>query len=54
VTADVRRARTAGTAQEVRAIGAARLRDAGLLGHPDIGEWLRPVVEAALRSAPRL
>ncbi len=46
--ADVRRARTVGTAQEVRAIGAARLRDAGLLDHPDLGEWLRPLVEAAL------
>ncbi len=46
--ADVRRARTAGTAQEVRAIGAARLRDAGLLSHADLGDWLRPLVEAAL------
>jgi phosphotransferase system enzyme I (PtsP) len=45
---DARRARLAGTAQEVHAIGAARLREAGLLDHPDIGEWLRPVVESAL------
>ncbi len=51
VEADVRRARTVGTAQEVRVIGAARLRDAGLLDHADIGDWLRPLVEAALDPA---
>ena len=28
--------------------GAARLRDAGLLAHPDIGNWLRSVVEPIL------
>jgi phosphotransferase system enzyme I (PtsP) len=49
--ADVRRARTVGTAQEVRAIGAARLRDAGLLDHGDIGGWLRLLVESALEQA---
>jgi phosphocarrier protein FPr/phosphocarrier protein len=43
--ADARRAREAGTAAEVNAIGAARLRQAGLLEHPDLGPWLRPIVE---------
>jgi phosphotransferase system enzyme I (PtsP) len=38
---DVRRALDVGTAGEVHAIGAARLRAAGLLDHPDIGPWLR-------------
>ena len=45
--ADARSAREAGTAAEVRAIGAARLRAAGLLEHPDIGSWLRTIVEPA-------
>jgi len=49
--ADVRSAREAGTAQEVRAIGAARLRQSGLLEHPDIGSWLRPIVEKAENGA---
>ena len=44
---DARRARLAGTAAEVNAIGAARLRQAGLVEHPDIGPWLRPIIEAA-------
>jgi phosphotransferase system enzyme I (PtsP) len=44
---DVRAAREAGTAHEVHAIAAARLRQAGLLDHPDIGSWLRPIVDAA-------
>ncbi len=47
---DARAAREAGTAQEVRAIAAARLREAGLLDHPDIGSWLRPIVAEAERS----
>ena len=54
VEADARAAREVGTAEEVRAIAAARLRSVGLLEHPDIGAWLRPIVEAAeegLRSA---
>jgi phosphotransferase system enzyme I (PtsP) len=42
---DARNAREAGTAAEVHAIGAARLRAAGLLEHPDIGSWLRQIVE---------
>lgn len=41
---DARRALAAGTASEVRAIAAARLRAAGLLDHPDIGGWLRSVL----------
>jgi len=44
VTEDARRALTAGTAGEVRAIAAARLRAAGLLDHPDVGGWLRSVL----------
>jgi phosphotransferase system enzyme I (PtsI) len=47
VSADGRRARQAGSAAEVQAIGAARLRQAGLMDHPDIGPWLRPIIEAA-------
>ena len=42
VAADARRARQAGSAAEVQAIGAARLRQAGLIDHPDIGPWLLP------------
>jgi phosphoenolpyruvate-protein kinase (PTS system EI component) len=48
--ADARAAREAGTAEEVHAIGAARLRKTGLLDHADIGPWLRPIVEAAERG----
>jgi phosphotransferase system enzyme I (PtsP) len=47
VAADARLAREAGSADEVHAIGAARLRKAGLLEHPDIGSWLRQIVVAA-------
>ena len=43
--ANARRARDAGSAQEVRAIAAELLREAGLLEHPDIGPWLRAAVE---------
>jgi len=43
--ADARRAREAGSADEVRAIGANRLREARLLAHPDIGPWLESVIE---------
>jgi phosphotransferase system enzyme I (PtsI) len=42
---DVRRALAVGTVEEVRAIAARRLRHAGLLDHPDIGDWLRTIVE---------
>ncbi len=45
--ADARRARLAGTAAEVSAISAARLRQVGLIDHPDIGSWLRPIIDAA-------
>ena len=48
VADDARRARLAGTAAEVSAISAARLRKVGLIDHPDIGSWLRPIIEAAL------
>jgi len=51
VEADVRNAQHAGTADEVHRIGAARLRDAGLLEHPDIGPWLRKLVEKILPDA---
>jgi hypothetical protein len=47
VEADARAARELGSAEEVRAIAAARLRAAGLLEHPDIGPWLEPIVSAA-------
>jgi phosphoenolpyruvate-protein phosphotransferase len=46
--ADARRAREAGTAKQVRAIGAERLVRAGLLDHSDIGPWLRGIVEKEL------
>jgi phosphoenolpyruvate-protein kinase (PTS system EI component) len=45
VEEDARRALEAGTAEEVHAIGAERLREAGLLEHPDIGPWLRQILE---------
>ncbi len=43
-----RRALQADTPEEVEAIAAASLRDAGLLDHPDLGEWLGTIVEAHL------
>ncbi len=46
--ADVRKTQKAGTAAEVHQIGAARLRDAGLLEHPDIGPWLQTLVDKTL------
>jgi phosphotransferase system enzyme I (PtsI) len=42
---DARRALAASTPREVHEIAAQRLREAGLLEHPDIGEWLREVIE---------
>jgi len=42
---DARRALLASSVDEVHAIGAARLREAGLLEHPDIGNWLQKIVE---------
>jgi phosphotransferase system enzyme I (PtsI) len=41
---DARAALEAASVSEVRAIAAARLRQTGLLEHPDIGEWLRRAV----------
>jgi phosphocarrier protein FPr/phosphocarrier protein len=49
--ADARAAREVASAAEVRALGAERIRKAGLLEHPDIGPWLETVVEAASRDA---
>jgi len=49
--ADVREAQEVGTAAEVHRIGAARLRDAGLLEHPDIGPWLQTLVDKTLSGA---
>jgi phosphoenolpyruvate-protein phosphotransferase len=48
---DARRALRASTAREVRALAAARLRKAGLIDHPEIGSWLRSIVEAAERGS---
>jgi phosphotransferase system enzyme I (PtsI) len=47
---DAREAQKAGTAAAVHQIGAARLRDAGLLEHPDIGPWLRTLVDKVFPS----
>ncbi len=47
VAADARRALDAASVGEVRAIAAARLAEAGLLEHPDLGEFLRSVVQGA-------
>jgi hypothetical protein len=44
VAEDARAALQAATVSEVRGIAAERLRRTGLLGHPDIGEWLRRAV----------
>jgi len=44
VAADARAARASATAEEVHAIGAKRLRESGLLSHPDIGPWLTSIV----------
>jgi phosphoenolpyruvate-protein kinase (PTS system EI component) len=48
--ADAREARTAGTALEVHRIGARRIQKSGLLEHADIGAWLAPIVEEALKA----
>jgi phosphotransferase system enzyme I (PtsI) len=45
---NARQALQAHTAREVEAIAAASLRDAGLLDHPDLGDWLRTMVEEHL------
>ena len=46
--AEARRALEAATAAEVRQIGARCLLDVGLLQHPDLGPWLRQIVEREL------
>ena len=48
---DARRALAAGSVEEVHRIGASRLREAGLLEHPDIGSWLRAAVDPILEGA---
>ncbi len=45
VSEDARRALAAETPDEVEAIAASRLSQAGLLDHPDLGDWLRSIVE---------
>jgi phosphotransferase system enzyme I (PtsP) len=45
VADDARRALECGSASEVHSIGAARIRQSGLLDHPDIGDWLRRQIE---------
>ncbi len=47
---DARAALAAGSVEDVHLICALRLRQAGLLDHPDIGAWLRRVVEPILGS----
>jgi phosphotransferase system enzyme I (PtsI) len=48
VEADARAALAARTAAEVHVIAATRLRQAGLVDHPDIGGWLRQLLDEAL------
>ena len=42
---DARRALELGTAAEVKALSAARLRAAGLTEHPDVGPWLKTILD---------
>ena len=42
---DARKALELGTAAEVRAIAADRLRATGLPEHPDIGNWLKTILD---------
>jgi phosphotransferase system enzyme I (PtsP) len=53
VADDARRALEAATVSEVRAIAAARLVQAGLLDHPDLGEFLRSAVQGATVNGAR-
>ena len=48
VEADARAAVDARTASEVHVIAATRLREAGLVQHPDIGGWLRQLLDEAM------
>jgi phosphotransferase system enzyme I (PtsP) len=45
--ADARVALEMDSADEVRRIAAGRLRDAGLMDHPDLGPWLRSIIDKA-------
>lgn len=45
VAEDARRALAAASVREVYEIAASRLSSAGLLDHPDIGDWLREAIE---------
>jgi phosphotransferase system enzyme I (PtsI) len=48
VEADARAALAAKTPAEVHVIAATRLRSAGLVDHPDVGEWLGQLLDDAL------
>jgi phosphotransferase system enzyme I (PtsI) len=48
VAEDARRALSVASVDEVNAIAAARLRATNLLEHPDIGTWLRGIIEQEL------
>ena len=48
VEADARAALDAKTPAEVHVIAATRLRSAGLVDHPDVGEWLGQLLDDAL------
>jgi phosphoenolpyruvate-protein kinase (PTS system EI component) len=50
---DARRALECATAADVRAIAAERLVQAGLLEHPDLGEFLRSAVQGANGNGTR-
>ncbi|MFP6641144.1 MAG: phosphoenolpyruvate--protein phosphotransferase, partial [Myxococcota bacterium] len=45
VAQDARQALAAASVREVHEIAASRLSNVGLLDHPDIGDWLRDVIE---------
>jgi phosphotransferase system enzyme I (PtsI) len=51
VEADARAALAAKTPAEVHVIAATRLRSAGLVDHPDVGEWLGQLLDDALAPA---
>ena len=44
VSEDARQALSAESAQEVEVIAATRLRNSGMLEHPDIGDWLQSML----------
>jgi hypothetical protein len=48
VEEDARLALAASSAEEVHQIAEMRLRGAGLLDHPDIGEWLSTMIERGI------